>query len=203
MYQEHTRRESAERLDLRLTERDLADFQRELSGLQPASRLDREELLFRAGQESMRRGPLGRHGRWFWPSSAGALALACTGLITALIVQGEPQIIHRTQYVNVYEPPEPTSLFASVRETTNGNMLSPPGPASPGNGIANNGAAAGVELLPMHYFQYRHSLATFGPPASEQFPRPAPNVETAPRNDDSPTYYDTLQGLLDSLHARP
>jgi hypothetical protein len=63
-----------------------------LSGLSPSpGRLDRDRILFRAGQRASPR-------RWLWPCMSAALALLSVGLGTALLLR-PPSVVERIVYV--------------------------------------------------------------------------------------------------------
>lgn len=65
--------------------RDLAGLEASLKELAPApAHLDRDRLLFRAGQLSARRG-------WGWPAAAAALAVLAGTLATGLVLRPEPR----------------------------------------------------------------------------------------------------------------
>jgi hypothetical protein len=75
----------------------LAGLEAALKGLAPEPpQLDRDQLLFRAGQASARRA-----GR-LWPWATGVLGLVAAGLGLALVLQPEPPV--RERVVVVYQP---------------------------------------------------------------------------------------------------
>jgi hypothetical protein len=75
----------------------LAALEKLLAALVPApGRIDRDQLLFRAGQASVRVRP------WLWPSSAAFLAVIALGLGAALAFRPAPSIQERI-YVAVSE----------------------------------------------------------------------------------------------------
>jgi hypothetical protein len=185
--------EAKRHFDYRLTEADLAEFQRELSGLRPQSRLDRDKLMYLAGQASARSLPpvlqrlglarLGLHriSPRFWPGATAALSLVCALLVVWMAVRG-PQVVPQIVHVPVYEPPEPIEPPALA--------ASPKGPA------ATRSAPARQEfvLSPGRYFQTRHLLtATPG----DALPRVEYDYDSS---EDAPaSYHRTLNGLLDTL----
>jgi hypothetical protein len=73
-----------------------------LAGLQPAAALDRDRLMFAAGQAAAM-----PRGRWFWPASSAALLLVSLGLGTALAMRPAPTETVRIVYRDV-EKPAPT-----------------------------------------------------------------------------------------------
>ncbi len=68
-----------------------------LSSLTPASSLNRDLLLFRAGQSSVQR-------RWIWPAMSGGLTLVAASLAVAFLIRPAPDPIHEVQYVRVEVP---------------------------------------------------------------------------------------------------
>jgi hypothetical protein len=131
------------------TDPKLAALEKSLASLAPApGRIDRDQLLFRAGQASMR-------GRaWFWPSATALVALVAVGLGMALAVRPESRVVERVVYVFAESPaPRPSS-----------NPVSPStfseSPISPAGAVAWGGSSAyihdrdqairwGVEALPL------------------------------------------------------
>lgn len=77
------------------------ELERQLAAMKPSdSRVDRAELLFRAGQASVPSSdravaPLS----WLWPLSTALLAVVSVGLSWQLHNVGEPQIVERIRYV--------------------------------------------------------------------------------------------------------
>ena len=81
-----------------LRDEGLADLAAALAGLAPRPpNLDRDRLLFRAGQESA-----ARRGR-LWPWAAGLLAAVAAGLGVLLVLRPDPQPLERVVYVPVKE----------------------------------------------------------------------------------------------------
>ena len=67
-----------------------------LATLAPAlGRLDRDQLLFRAGQASVSRR------RWLWPGTTSVLAAVAASLAIALVLRPSPQAIATVAYVPV------------------------------------------------------------------------------------------------------
>jgi hypothetical protein len=67
-----------------------------LTSLAPsAGRLDRDQILYRAGQASM------RHGQWPWPTATALLAVVSLGLGIYVLRPPEPQTLERIVYVHV------------------------------------------------------------------------------------------------------
>jgi hypothetical protein len=77
------------------TDPKLAALEKSLSALVPApGRIDRDQLLFRAGQASVR----GRS--WLWPSATALVAIVAVGLGTALMLRPAPRVIERVVFVS-------------------------------------------------------------------------------------------------------
>jgi hypothetical protein len=95
---------------------DLTSIEEALGTLTPAlGRLDRDHLLFRAGQVSVSRG------RWLWPAATGLLATVAASLALSLVLRSSPASIERVVYVNVPAPPsrqEPAQSPADAERTT-------------------------------------------------------------------------------------
>jgi hypothetical protein len=84
----------------RSSEPDLTDIESALAGLVPVpSRLDRDQLMFKAGVASARSAPV---RRWVWPSVAAAFALAMISESLVLAIRPGPRVIERV--VVVREP---------------------------------------------------------------------------------------------------
>jgi hypothetical protein len=69
-----------------------------LAALAPASRLDRDQLLFRAGQASVP-----RFG-WRWPAATGVMTLATVALTLAWVLRPSAPVVERVVTVVVHEP---------------------------------------------------------------------------------------------------
>jgi hypothetical protein len=86
-----------------------------LASLAPAGGVNRDMLLFRAGQASVRRG-------WAWPLYAGVSTLALLGLAAILLLRPPQTIVqnHETvirEFVLVPTPaPEPETNMTSVED---------------------------------------------------------------------------------------
>lgn len=105
-----THRASGEELppELKAVEAELADL------CPRDDRLDRERLIFRAGQASVagRRGPT---AAWAWPASlAGMTAVAAT-LLVMLLARPEPSVVERIRIVKM--PVEPKGSAAPKDES--------------------------------------------------------------------------------------
>ena len=79
---------------------DVKGIEAALGALAPAPvRIDRDGLMFRAGQAST-----GRH-RWAWPAAAGALAAVAATLAMVLVPRPRPEPEQRIVYVEVEKKP--------------------------------------------------------------------------------------------------
>jgi hypothetical protein len=115
--------------------RELKAVEAELATLRPRDRLDRERLIFLAGQASVGPPTAARRATaagWAWPVSlAGMTALAAT-LLVMLLVRPEPQVVERVRIVrvpvepHVSESPRPSGHAG----TGTGSSASPQRPAS-------------------------------------------------------------------------
>jgi hypothetical protein len=149
----------------------LTAVERALAGLAPsAGALNRDALMFAAGQRSARRG-------WAWPGAAIGCAVAAAVLGAILLLRPPPEPVERVVYVAVpipprEGPPSPGDESGSFVETPSVPQASPPrqdttylalrqqaerwgdaGPAPPPRGAAT-GQPADVPAAP--WFE-RHS----------------------------------------------
>ena len=85
---------------------DLKAFEARLAALKPRpDRLDRDALLFEAGQASAQ---VGLPYRWAWPSAFGAMTTLAVVLLTVVLLRPEPQPV--VQYVYVEHAAEPVTI---------------------------------------------------------------------------------------------
>jgi hypothetical protein len=88
----------------------LDPLERALGSLIPtAGRLGRDELVFRAGQASVRRG-------WFWPGATALFAISSAGLGLFALGRPGPQALCETQYVRVEVPAPSADTTARHRD---------------------------------------------------------------------------------------
>jgi hypothetical protein len=81
-----------------IREPDLAAVEAALAGLAPApGGVSRDQVLFRAGQASVRRG-------WGWPCATGVMTCVAAVLGVALLLRPVPQGAHSTHYVLIPAP---------------------------------------------------------------------------------------------------
>src|SRR5439155_12790155 len=99
----------------------LAALEKSLTALVPVpGRIDRDQLLFRAGQASVRTRP------WLWPTSTALLAVVASVLGTALIMRPAPAPVDRIVYVPVPQPAgmSPAPASSAVVSTMSPGVLS-------------------------------------------------------------------------------
>ena len=87
---------------------ELKAVEAELTSLRPRDdRLDRERLVFLAGQASMGGRSAGRGAaavRWAWPGACAGMTAVAAALLVALLVRPEPQVVERIRIVKVPVP---------------------------------------------------------------------------------------------------
>jgi len=87
---------------------DLKAIEARLASLVPRTdRLDRERLMFLAGQASVAPSPATQRrpfGRWAWPAATAAMTAAAASLLVVLLWQGDPRIVERIVEVPVERP---------------------------------------------------------------------------------------------------
>jgi hypothetical protein len=73
----------------------MSDLENALKALRPAVALQRDQLMYRAGQQSpSRRG-------WLWPVTTAAMSAVAAALGLVLIVRPDPAPVERVVFVNV------------------------------------------------------------------------------------------------------
>jgi hypothetical protein len=81
----------------------LAALEKSLAALVPVpGRIDRDQLLFRAGQASV------RSRSWVWPTTTALLTVVAAVLGTVLALRPAPAPVERVVYVPVPQSPAPT-----------------------------------------------------------------------------------------------
>lgn len=82
---------------------EFAEIERQLTAMLPMeSRVNRAELLFRAGQASVDPSDGARTRlNWLWPITTALLAVVTVGLSWQLYNTDEPQVVQRIKYVQV------------------------------------------------------------------------------------------------------
>jgi hypothetical protein len=95
---------------------ELKAMEAELSALRPRDdRLDRERLVFLAGRASTAGRPA--MGRWAWPAAFAGMTAVAAGLLVALVLRPEPEVVERIRIVTVpaeAQVDEPSSLTEEV-----------------------------------------------------------------------------------------
>jgi hypothetical protein len=160
-------------------EKDLSDLEKLLAALPPRpAALNRDQLLFRAGQASMRRS-------WAWPFAAVVMAMAAGCMATILVLRPLPEPVIRMVQVQVPVSAPLVAKDAGPQE---------PGPAPP----------AGFHEAPsptMSYWKMQQQALRFG---VEGLPPTATAGEVAPMGIDS---HELSAGsrpkLVDSLSHYP
>jgi hypothetical protein len=119
---------------------ELKAIEAELASLRPRTdRLDRERLIFLAGQQSVVGGQIStaKHaGRWAWPAAFSAMTAVAASLLVALLVRGEP-------------PVEVRIVKVPVEAGGNGEVVpSPHTPVPPGEGPRVGPPQENPERLP-------------------------------------------------------
>jgi len=121
--------------------RELEETERLLRDLRPADAgIDRDALLFRAGQASMRRG------HWVWPGIAAGLAIC---LAAALLHRPAPREVDRILYVPAKAPVQTPPATPAVEAT----------PAAP---IWPDGTAWTAVALRTSYLKLRQAVVDRG-----------------------------------------
>jgi hypothetical protein len=89
---------------------ELAALAKALAALAPAAgRLDRDQILFRGGQASIK----GR--RWLWPGVAALLALVAGAEGLSKVLRPAPQRVQCVVYQRIVPPASPVEQFAGQR----------------------------------------------------------------------------------------
>jgi hypothetical protein len=103
---------------------ELTAFARALATLAPAKgQLDRDQVLFRAGQVALRRRA------WLWPSVAAVLALLLGAAGLSEVLRPSPQRVQCTVYQRVEPSLSPSALWAD-KQPAHGDTA-PPGAEEP------------------------------------------------------------------------
>jgi hypothetical protein len=100
-------------------EKGLTDLEKLLAALPPRpTTLDRDHLLFRAGQASMSRS-------WMWPFAAVVMSVACGCLAIILVLRPLPEPVVRVVHVPIPAPAPPLDRVT--------DSVATPGPATSSN----------------------------------------------------------------------
>jgi hypothetical protein len=140
-----------------IANRDVAELEAALKGLAPSAvRLQRDLLLFRAGQASVRRPT------WLWPTAAAVLAIAVAVLAALLSLRPGPEVITRTIVVQVPPAPVKTALPPKLPEQTEPSSLQPTPPPAPDTVVWGP--------LPGGYLRQRQDVLRWGVDALPMLP---------------------------------
>ena len=141
----------------------LAALEKSLTALVPVpGRIDRDQLLFRAGQASVRTRP------WLWPTSTALLAVVACVLGTALVMRPAPTTADRVVYVPV---PPPAGMSAAPRHPV-------VAPSSPGT-LSSIGDTENLWASSAEYLQQRNQAIRWGVDALPQPPSAASSMQTS------------------------
>ncbi len=183
-----------------------------MASLSPRTdRLDRERLIFLAGQQSVASGDISpaRHaGHWGWPAAFAAMTAVAATLLVALLVRGQPQV--EVRVVKVPAEPAGNGEVAPGPDTpaprTDGPRLAPL-PDSPGpfpRPVAGSGFFALVGLdwaqlddreRPGSEKSYPRLLDQVLREGIDSWPAPSPVADLAPASAPVP-YRELLQRVL-------
>jgi hypothetical protein len=125
-------------------EKELSDLEKLLAALPPRpATLDRDRLLFRAGQESMRRS-------WVWPFAAVTMSVACGCLAMLLVLRPLPEPAVQIVHVHVPAPAAPAAsdLRPVEPHATTTDYRQPPSPPLSYWRMQQQALRFGVEGLP-------------------------------------------------------
>lgn len=88
---------------------DLLQLEQTLHGLAPReNRLDRDQILFAAGRESVVTATSSdKRIRWFWPTTAATMTAIAASLALMLALKSDVQVIERVKLVEVDRVPHP------------------------------------------------------------------------------------------------
>ena len=195
---------------------ELKAVEAELASLRPREdRLDRERLVFRAGQTSAGgdRASRGAAARGAWPAAFAGMTAVAAALAVALAVRPGPQVVERVRIVKV--PVASDEAAESRTDTREGDL--PPGPrqvvprprAESGDGASPRGD---LPLQPdWSRFgsrgEYLEAIDRMLAQGKDPWSRPAAESEQGdapskpPTSDAPPPYREWLKTMLDD-HAR-
>jgi len=137
---------------------ELKSIEAALAGLAPrADRLDRQRLMFLAGQASVlgRTGPRSAPAAWVWPSTAAVMTAVAATLLVMLIWRPVPQVVQKIVYLpttaysnNGVQPEEDRRI-----RPADGEDVAPPPRYEEFPPVACRGAGLLVSILPV-WLQY-------------------------------------------------
>jgi hypothetical protein len=137
----------------------LTALEQALASLTPApGRIDRDRLLFRAGQASA-----GRR-RWLWPAATGVMTSVAATLGFLLLARPAPEPVERVVFIRIEPPQAPASQPAQ------------PTPASPATepSLAAEDTAGPAQVS---YFRLQDQVLRWG---LDALPSPPPAAVTEP-----------------------
>jgi hypothetical protein len=145
----------------------LAALEKSLTALVPVpGRIDRDQLLFRAGQASVRTRP------WLWPSATVLLAVVACALGTMLALRQVPASVERIVYLRV---PQPDTTSESTPSAIVSSSAS--GTVSPIEDGGNLWARSG-EYLQQRNQAIRWGVEMLPPVPSSASTKESPTVES-------------------------
>ena len=154
---------------------EMTEFETSLSSLSPArSAVNRDAIMFRAGQRSMQRN-------WVWPSATAALTLISLGEAALLATRPtpEPRIIER-----IVEVPAPAAAPVATRRPVPEDYR---GPSEPTTTFQETGALARHD-----YYHLREQALRFG---VDNLPSPISSREDPEKSAES--FRTEIRTLLD------
>jgi len=138
-------------------------LEKSLTALVPVpGRIDRDQLLFRAGQASVRTRP------WLWPTSTALLGIVVCVLGTALALRPAPATVERVVYV-------PGRPFADTSTATAPSTVTSPSSPGVSSSIAD---ARNVWSSSPEYLQQRNQAIRWGVEALPPAPAVASSMQT-------------------------
>ena len=117
-----------------------SEFEQSLSSLAPrAARLDRDRLMFLAGQASGGRQPpvvmaSSPASRWSWPAAFSAMTALAASLLVMLLNRPEPQVIERIVRVPAAASPAIRRPAELDRQASESDPPLSPAPSRPASG---------------------------------------------------------------------
>lgn len=167
------------------TDASLERFAAELAALSPRARLDRDRLMYLAGQASAAMPMYGRDARrWVWPAAFSGMTAVAASLLLLLALRPSPPVVERIVRVPTPVPPPPTADVhpsAVLADAVPINVKQPEAP----RGLQRNAPAA--VYLDLRDRVLAMGLDSFSPPGAPSDERP----DSQPAN-----YRDLLNSLL-------
>lgn len=147
-----------------LRDKELSELEAALGGLLPRpSRLDRDRLLFLAGQASASSSPASAEQRerpnrrhWIWPAISALSTAAAVVLAVLLVMRPGPQVVREIVYV---ERPEPLDEAAEEPHDDGSPAIEALGPMDLAN---NESPPAGTGRVGPNYLELRRRVFEVG-----------------------------------------